>query len=194
MTVRLIQFYLHYITAKFLSKHCIKRVLDTEMNGYHWFNFTEKHSCKVETLSNTYCIVKFPLWSIIQPFPRVGARLFRAGAKNLRGGVHLSIPFRFPRDTWNWWNSSTENSNSQSILVCNSRALSTMSRFKLWCTRAVISSQFSRNLKRRLNEDKSWRGMASESLHESFPNSHAPGQTRTRLARESAGYYQSNEQ
>ena len=30
------------ITTKFLSKHCIKRVLDTEMNGYHCFNFTEK--------------------------------------------------------------------------------------------------------------------------------------------------------
>ena len=29
-------------TTKFLSKHCIKRVLDTEMNGYHCFNFTEK--------------------------------------------------------------------------------------------------------------------------------------------------------
>jgi hypothetical protein len=32
------------ITTKFLSKHCIKRVLDTEMNGYHCFNFTEKLS------------------------------------------------------------------------------------------------------------------------------------------------------
>ena len=35
------------ITAKFLSKHCIKRVLDTEMNGYHCFNFTEKRSYEV---------------------------------------------------------------------------------------------------------------------------------------------------
>ena len=35
------------ITTKFLSKHCIKRVLDTEMNGYHRFNFTEKLSYKV---------------------------------------------------------------------------------------------------------------------------------------------------
>jgi hypothetical protein len=32
------------ITTKFLSKHCIKRILDTEMNGYHCFNFTEKLS------------------------------------------------------------------------------------------------------------------------------------------------------
>ena len=30
------------IGTKFLSKHCIKRVLDTQMNGYHCFNFTEK--------------------------------------------------------------------------------------------------------------------------------------------------------
>jgi hypothetical protein len=30
------------IATKFLSKHCIKRVLDTEMNGYHCFNFAEK--------------------------------------------------------------------------------------------------------------------------------------------------------
>jgi hypothetical protein len=30
------------IATKFLSKHCIKRVLDTEMNGYHCFNFIEK--------------------------------------------------------------------------------------------------------------------------------------------------------
>jgi hypothetical protein len=30
------------IATKFLSKHCIKRVLDTEMNGYHCFNYTEK--------------------------------------------------------------------------------------------------------------------------------------------------------
>jgi hypothetical protein len=30
------------ITTKFLSKHCTKRVHDTEMNGYHCFHFTEK--------------------------------------------------------------------------------------------------------------------------------------------------------
>jgi hypothetical protein len=30
------------ITTKFLSKHRIKRILDTKMNGYHYFNFTEK--------------------------------------------------------------------------------------------------------------------------------------------------------
>ena len=35
-------FTLHYITTKFLSKHCIKWILDTKMNVYHCFNFTEK--------------------------------------------------------------------------------------------------------------------------------------------------------
>jgi hypothetical protein len=35
------------ITTKFLSKHRIERVLDTEMNGYHCFNFTEKLSYEV---------------------------------------------------------------------------------------------------------------------------------------------------
>jgi hypothetical protein len=40
------------IAAKFLSKHCIKRVLDTEMIGYHCFSFTEKLSFEVSTLSN----------------------------------------------------------------------------------------------------------------------------------------------
>ena len=67
-------FVLHYNTTKFkiLSKHCIKRVLDTEMNGYHCFNFTEKLSNGVETLSNQK-YVKFSLLSIIETFPRGGA-------------------------------------------------------------------------------------------------------------------------
>jgi hypothetical protein len=43
------------ITTKFLSKHCIKRVLDTEMYGYHCFSFTEKLSYEVYTLGNKKC-------------------------------------------------------------------------------------------------------------------------------------------
>ena len=35
------------ITKTFLSKQRIKRVLDTEMNGYHCFSFTGKLSCEV---------------------------------------------------------------------------------------------------------------------------------------------------
>jgi hypothetical protein len=35
------------IATKVLSKHCIKSVLDAEMNGYHCFNFTEKRSDEV---------------------------------------------------------------------------------------------------------------------------------------------------
>jgi hypothetical protein len=35
------------ITTKVLSKHRIKRVFDTEMNGYPCFNFTEELSYEV---------------------------------------------------------------------------------------------------------------------------------------------------
>jgi hypothetical protein len=55
MTVQLIHAILPFITitTKFLSKHCIKRVLDTEMNGYHCLNFTEKTFLRsVDPISN----------------------------------------------------------------------------------------------------------------------------------------------
>ena len=54
--VRLASFALHYtlvVTTNFFSKHCIKRVLDAEINGYHCWNLTEKRSYKIWTLSNT---------------------------------------------------------------------------------------------------------------------------------------------
>ena len=35
------------ITTNFFSKHRIKRVLDTEMNGYHCFNLQQKLSYEV---------------------------------------------------------------------------------------------------------------------------------------------------
>jgi hypothetical protein len=82
MTVQLIQFFTFIIiTAKFLSKYCIKRVLDTEMNGYQVYHFL------------TYCVhrittknVKFSLWSIIGNFPKGRCIwLFWGGAKILRG-------------------------------------------------------------------------------------------------------------
>jgi hypothetical protein len=74
-------FALHYnYYTKFLSKHCIKRVLDTEMNGYHCFNFTEKLSYKVVDPKQPKN-VKFSLWSIIETFPRGEARIIRGGAK-----------------------------------------------------------------------------------------------------------------
>jgi hypothetical protein len=41
------------ITAKFHSKHCIENPgTQTEMNGYHCFNFNEKLSYEVWILSN----------------------------------------------------------------------------------------------------------------------------------------------
>jgi hypothetical protein len=92
MTVRLIQFcpslQLHY---KVSSKHCIiKRVFDTEMNGYHCFNFTE--NTFLRSLDPKHATIKFSLWSIIETFPKGGASLFRGGAKILRGGAHLPTP------------------------------------------------------------------------------------------------------
>jgi hypothetical protein len=49
------------IATKFLSKHCIKRVLDTEMNGYHCFNYTEKTFLRHEVclLSNHHIFTLF---------------------------------------------------------------------------------------------------------------------------------------
>jgi hypothetical protein len=67
------------INTQFLSKHCSKSVLDTEMNGYHCFNFTEKtflRSVDPKQPKN----VNFSLWSIIEIFPRGGAWCFRRGA------------------------------------------------------------------------------------------------------------------
>jgi hypothetical protein len=49
MTVQLIQLCpsLQFLQSFFQNMHCIKRVHDTEMNGYHCFNFTEKLSYEV---------------------------------------------------------------------------------------------------------------------------------------------------
>ena len=61
------------ITTKFFSRHCIKRVLDTETNGYHFFNFTEKLSYEVWTLYYKQPKnVKCSLWSITETFPKLG--------------------------------------------------------------------------------------------------------------------------
>ena len=39
--------YYNYYKVSFKTLHYSKRVLDTEMNGYHCFNFTEKLSYQV---------------------------------------------------------------------------------------------------------------------------------------------------
>ena len=102
MTVQLIQFchLLYTITTKLLSKHCIKRVLDTERNGYHCFNFTEKTFLRTVD-PNQPKNFKFSLWSIIDTFPKRGAWLFRAGAKILSGGAKRS-QWRC-KTNWNQW-------------------------------------------------------------------------------------------
>jgi hypothetical protein len=70
------------ITIKLLSEHCIKKVLDTEMIGYHQcYRKTFLRSVDPKQPKN----VKFSLWSIIETFPRGGAWLFRGGAKRPQG-------------------------------------------------------------------------------------------------------------
>jgi hypothetical protein len=72
------------IATKFLSKHCIKRVLDTEMNGYHCFNFTEKLSYEVYTLSNQ---------KMSNFYFDLSLQKFSGEVQNdLRGGAHLPTP------------------------------------------------------------------------------------------------------
>jgi hypothetical protein len=72
------------ITRKFLSKHCIKRVLDTEMNGLSLSQFYRQTFlwCVDPKLPKN---VKFSLSSIIETFPRGGTEIIRGGAKRSRG-------------------------------------------------------------------------------------------------------------
>jgi hypothetical protein len=78
------------ITTTFLSKQCIKRLLDTEMNGYHaLFQFYKKTFLRSVAPKATKK-VKCSLWSIIETFPREGAWLFKGSTKILRGGAKRS--------------------------------------------------------------------------------------------------------
>jgi hypothetical protein len=72
------------ITRKFLSKHCIKRVLDTEMNGLSLFQFYRKTFLRCVDPKQPKN-VKFSLSSIIETFPRGGTKILRGGAKRSRG-------------------------------------------------------------------------------------------------------------
>jgi hypothetical protein len=87
------------IATKFLSKHCIKRVLDTEMNGYHCFNFAEKTFLRHEV----YVEPKQPSHFHFVPSLKLSQRevhdlsgevqKFSGEVQNdLRGGAHLSTP------------------------------------------------------------------------------------------------------
>jgi hypothetical protein len=80
---------LPFIT-KFLSKHCIKRVLDTEMNGYH-FQFYRK-----TFLGSVDATKKCKIFTLI-------VWLFRGGAKSLRGGEHLPTPPLKIRPCYLWY-------------------------------------------------------------------------------------------
>jgi hypothetical protein len=88
------------ITTKFLSKHCIKRVLDTEMNGYHTTLFYRKKRFLRIVEPKQPKNIKFSLWSIIETSPRGGAYDFSGEVQkfsgelqnDLRGGAHLPTP------------------------------------------------------------------------------------------------------
>ena len=84
------------IITKFLTKHCIKRVLDTEMNGC--FNFTEKLSYEMRTLSNQkmsnfHCDLSLKLsQGKVHDFSGEVQKFSGEVQNDLRGGVHLPTP------------------------------------------------------------------------------------------------------
>ena len=78
------------IITKFLSKRCIKRVLDTKDERPSLFRFYRKTFLRRVDPKQPKN-VKFSLCSIIETFLRGGAsRLFRGGGKILRGGAKRS--------------------------------------------------------------------------------------------------------
>ena len=86
MTVQLIQFCPSLLHYNYYKKHCIKRVLETEMNGYRCFNFTEKTFLRSVDPIKKPKNVKFSLWSIIETLPRGGAWLFRGAQGGAKRG------------------------------------------------------------------------------------------------------------
>jgi hypothetical protein len=86
------------INTKFLSKHLIKRVLDTEMNWLSLFQFYRKTFLRSVDPKQPKD-VKFSLRSIIETFPRGGVWLSGKVQKfsgevqnNPRGGARLHTP------------------------------------------------------------------------------------------------------
>jgi hypothetical protein len=81
-------FALHYITTKLLSKHCIKRLLDTGMNGHHCFNFTEKTFLQSVNPKQHICQIFTLIYHLT--FPKGMGMTFHKRYKHLRGGMHPS--------------------------------------------------------------------------------------------------------
>jgi hypothetical protein len=79
------------IGTKFLSKHCIKRVLDTEMNGYHCFNFLQSVDPKQPSHFHFVPSLKLSQGEVHDLSGEV--QKFSGEVQNdLRGGAHLSTP------------------------------------------------------------------------------------------------------
>jgi hypothetical protein len=83
------------ITTKFLSKHCIKRLLDTEMNGYQFYRKTFLWSVdpKQPKMSNLHSDLSLKLsQGEVHDFSGSVQKLSGEMQNDLRGGVHLPTP------------------------------------------------------------------------------------------------------
>ena len=81
------------IATKFLSKHYIKRIFDTEMNCYHSFNFTEKtflQSADPKQPSNFHFDLSLKLsQGEVHDFSGEVQKFSGEVQYDLRGGAHL---------------------------------------------------------------------------------------------------------
>ena len=81
------------ITTKFLLKDCIKRVFDTEMNGYHCFNFAENLSYEMYRPKATKNCQIFTL--IYHDVSGEVQKFSGEVQEDLRGGAHLpTLPLK----------------------------------------------------------------------------------------------------
>jgi hypothetical protein len=72
------------IATKFLSKHCMKRLLDTEINGYHCFNFLTSRSVDPKQPSHFHFVPSLKL------IPKGRCMTFQERCKTISGEVHTS--------------------------------------------------------------------------------------------------------
>jgi hypothetical protein len=85
------------IATKFLSKHCINRVLGTEMNGYHCFHFTEKTFLrsvdpKQPKMSNIHFDLSLKLsQGEVHDFSGEVQKFSGEVQNDLRGGAHFPL-------------------------------------------------------------------------------------------------------
>jgi hypothetical protein len=87
----------HYISTKFFLKHCIKRVLDTETNGYYCFSFTERLSY-IQRVYPKQRIKRCQIFTLTYhlTFPTGCACLFMGFANRSQGKCTLPHPSPIP--------------------------------------------------------------------------------------------------